>query len=72
MKCGKYLIMKITPKQRKAFQIAPSVTHQKIGFVKLGKKWRIASKENITGQEYRTYYAGMKAKLKKVGDLTVA
>jgi hypothetical protein len=71
MKCGKYLIMKVTPKQRKAFQIDPLVTHQKVGFTKLGNKWRITSKENITGQEYRAYYAGMMKKLKKVGDLTV-
>lgn len=67
----KVLIMKITPKQRKIFQIDPSITHQKIGFVKLGNRWRIASKENITKQEYKIYYAGLAKKLKKVGDLTV-
>lgn len=67
----KYLIMKITPKQRRTFQIDPSVTHQRVGFIKIDNKWRIASKENMTGQEYKIYHAGLMKKLKKVGDLTV-
>jgi hypothetical protein len=52
----KYLIMKISPKQRRAFQVAPNVTHQRVGFVRIGKKWRIGSKENLTRKEYDAKY----------------
>jgi hypothetical protein len=59
----KYMITKISPKQRKAFQIDPSVTHQEVGFVKIGNRWRIGSKENLTQPEFRARYGTLMKKV---------